>query len=119
MHWRPDMISIRALVRRQHSLAISILVLIAVGDVLCNIQAGISFQGWFAPLSAVLLLLTISGIYVAIRPGPKLAELAAYAAIWIAFTTAGGIQTYLASSASAPLVDSKLIAFDQALGFEW
>lgn len=80
---------------------------------------GLMFTGWRLPILAVLFLLGIAAFYSLLRPVPRLAELAAYGASWIALGLVGSIGTYLASSAAQPLQDEAFAWLDDSLGFNW
>jgi hypothetical protein len=49
----------------------------------------------------------------------RVGEMIRYLALWLAYTLAGSIFTYLLASLCFPLVDSRLDSFDKALGFHW
>jgi hypothetical protein len=88
-------------------------------DVIWSRQANITFSGWPHPAVAVSACILISLFYRKLRYAPSLAEVGAYAALWIAFTTAGSALTYLTASLSRPLADVALSALDARLGFDW
>jgi hypothetical protein len=64
-------------------------------------------------------LVFIWAVYGYLRPRPRLSEMAAYGALWIGFTAAGCVLTYLAASVPRPLIDDTLGGFDLSLGFNW
>jgi hypothetical protein len=123
---RPSASSLSALAERMSpldALAVAAVLSIAVIDV-AWVRLGhlpLSFGGFLGPLSGCALLLAVAAIYATVRVNPRIAEAALFAALWIAFTVAGCIQTYIATAAGAgrPLSDSAFVAFDAALGFDW
>lgn len=70
-------------------------------------------------LAATLLLLAIALLYATLRPRPAIAGMAGHAALWVGFSAAGAVLTYLAATADLPLRDGWLRAADAALGFDW
>jgi hypothetical protein len=92
---------------------------IGIVDVAWSRHIGLSVHGWTWFAAAVAFCVLVSFVYRKLRPAPPIAGLASYAALWIVFTAVGCIFTYLAASASRPLVDGYLITFDHYLGFDW
>jgi PAP2 superfamily protein len=88
-------------------------------DCIWCLRAGVSFTGWARPGFTVTGCGLIWLVYSRIRPRPRLAEFAAYGALWIAFTALGCILTYLAATASRPLLDNVFTGFDSGVGFDW
>lgn len=68
-------------------------------------------------LIACLGLLALSAVYRG-RSG-CVAEMAETAALWIAFSAAGCVLTYLCASDSRPLQDAVISDLDHAAGFDW
>jgi hypothetical protein len=92
---------------------------LALVDLVWDTHVGLTLTGW-APTAATVAFLSLIGLfYGRVRIVPRLAELATYGALWVAFTVFGCILTYLAASVSRPLEDGLFIAADAAIGFEW
>jgi membrane-associated phospholipid phosphatase len=53
------------------------------------------------------------------RNDAKIRDACISVALFIVFSNVGGVLSYLVVSTDAPLVDSTLAAWDQALGFDW
>jgi hypothetical protein len=105
----------------QSGYGILILPILCIGivDVAWSRHIGLTVHGWTWFASAVVFCVLVSFVYRKLRPAPPIARLASYAALWIVFTAVGCIFTYLAASASRPLVDGYLTSFDHYLGFDW
>jgi hypothetical protein len=99
----------------------ALLLILAIGilDWTWSRRIGLGIVGWTPAVIAVTFCLFINAFYSHVRPAPRLAELAAYGALWIGFTSLGCILTYLAASVARPFADSAFIAFDTKLGFDW
>src|SRR3954454_17396555 len=104
---------------KPHSLSVAAVAAMLIVDFLLLIQMHIAFKGWLVPVGAVTLMAIIYVVYSRLRPKPGIPEFAAYAGMWITFTTAGCIQTYIASSMSGSFMDSRFVAWDLAIGFDW
>lgn len=88
-----------------------------VVDLLWSARIGLSIGGWLRSVVAILVLLALSVGYR--RRNGRIADMAESAALWIAFTAAGCVLTYLGATCALPLQDAALSQFDHALGFEW
>ena len=80
-------------------------------------QAGLAIHGVPPPALACLGLLVLSALYR--HRNPCIAASAEAAALWVAFTAAACVLTYLSASFARPLQDAGLAAADSALGFDW
>ncbi|HZR37162.1 MAG TPA: phosphatase PAP2 family protein [Nevskia sp.] len=78
---------------------------------------------WRAELPALagaVLLASLWGVYGRLRRAPRLAELAYLGLVFLLFTNAAAIFSYLLTGLSGlPLHDGRLAAVDRALGFDW
>ena len=95
----------------------SVIGAITAVDLVWGAAAGLSIEGWWKPLVAAALLLSIARLYG--RRSRILADAAHMASLWICFTAAGCVLTYLAATCARPLQDGTLASMDQALGFDW
>jgi ABC-type Mn2+/Zn2+ transport system permease subunit len=95
--------------------------ILAIGamDWIWGRRVGLSIVGWTPTVIALVFCLLIKIVYSRVRPAPRLAELAAFGALWICFTSLGCILTYLAASVSRPFADCAFVTFDSKLGFNW
>jgi hypothetical protein len=92
---------------------------IGIVDLAWSRHIGLTVRGWTWFAAAVAFCVLVSFVYRKLRSAPPIARLASYAVLWIVFTAVGCIFTYLAASASRPLVDGYLNSFDHYLGFDW
>ena len=70
-------------------------------------------------MAVVIFMTAIAAFYRVRRRSTEIADMACYAALWIAFTMAGAIFTYLTATLRLPLRDAELQAVDAWLGFNW
>jgi len=71
-------------------------------------------------LAGAALLALLWGVYGRLRQAPRLAELAQLGLLFLLFTNAAAILSYLLTGLSGlPLHDARLAALDRALGFDW
>ncbi len=81
--------------------------------------AGIGFIGWSSVVLTVGFLAAIGFAYDYTGRNARLADVGNYAALWVAFSAAGSVFTYVVATMRMPLRDVQLSAFDAALGFHW
>ena len=86
-------------------------------DLLWGARIGLSIGGWWKSAIATGFLLVLSSIYRSRSRG--IADSAESAALWIAFTAAGCVLTYLCATCAMPLQDARLAGIDHAVGFDW
>lgn len=101
--------------RRAWTLSIALLLV----DLVTAERAGLVFHSWLSLAPILGFLFGVGFIYGDIRLNSRLAEAANYAAIWVAFSTAGAIFTYVVATLRFPLRDADLARIDLALGFHW
>jgi hypothetical protein len=82
-------------------------------------RAGLTFVGWAKPAYMLGVLFGISFLYSYKGRDRRLSDAADFAALWVAFSLAGAIFTYLAATVRMPLHDAQFAAIDAALGFHW
>ena len=97
-------------------LALVFLVILEVGW--CFLS-GYKFAGFSLALSAVVMMGAISFVYARTGRSRAFAQMAYFAALWIAFTVLGSIFTYLMASLRFPLLDDYFVKSDAAIGFNW
>jgi len=81
--------------------------------------AGITFVGWSSVVYTVSFLAAIGFYYDYSGRNPRLADVGNYAALWVAFSAAGAVFTYVVATLRMPLQDAHLAAIDAALDFHW
>jgi hypothetical protein len=81
------------------------------------LKVGLSHWGPLALASLALLGVTLccrlSGA------GPRIAAIAEWILLWLIFSVAGALLTYLAAAQDGPVYDTRLALADAALGFSW
>jgi hypothetical protein len=82
-------------------------------------RIGIAFVGWMRLGLMLAALLAIGFRYRQAGRDRRLSDAGNYAALWIAFSIAGVIFTYLAATLSMPLRDAEFVAQDAAMRFDW
>lgn len=95
----------------------SIIGAIVAVDLGWSAAAGLSIGGWWRPVLAAAALLFIAWLYQ--HRSRILADTARMGSLWICFTAAGCVLTYLAATCARPLQDGVLAGLDRALGFDW
>ena len=90
---------------------------LAAVDVVWSVSIGLAINGAWRTAALVGGLLAVS---VALRWfSRRLADIVENVALWIAFTAAGCVMTYLCATAAMPLQDMLLSRLDHAMGFDW
>jgi PAP2 superfamily protein len=82
-------------------------------------RADLAFVGWPSFACVLIILLATGFFYGYSGRSRRLSDATHYAALWIAFSAAGIIFTYLAATLAMPLRDAEFVALDAALGFHW
>jgi hypothetical protein len=81
--------------------------------------AGLHFTGWWSVVWTVGFLAGIGFFYQSTGRNARLADVGNYAALWVGFSAAGAIFTYVVATLRMPLWDAQLTALDAAMGFDW
>jgi hypothetical protein len=101
------------------ALAWAVVLLLGAVDVSWANLAGLTFVGWSKVVFTVGFLAAIGFYYDYSGRNTRLADVGNYAALWVAFSAAGAIFTYVAATMRMPLHDAQLARIDAALGFQW
>lgn len=80
---------------------------------------GLSFGHWTLSAILVALLFAVGFFYGSIRRSKPLADMGLYGGLWVLFTFAAAILTYLMATLGFALRDAELAQIDSALGFSW
>jgi hypothetical protein len=88
-----------------------------VTDLLWSSRIGLSIRGWWEPTAAVCVLLALSMAYR--RRSRVIMDMTESAALWVSFSAAGCVLTYLCAACALPLQDAALTGIDHAIGFDW
>jgi len=82
-------------------------------------RVGLAFVGWTRVACILIFLLAVGLLYGFSGRDRRLSDAGNYAALWVAFSAAGAIFTYLAATLAMPLRDTEFVAIDAAMGFHW
>jgi membrane-associated phospholipid phosphatase len=82
-------------------------------------QLGLVFVGWLRVSGILIFLITIGFAYGYSGRSRRLSDASNYAALWVAFSAAGAISTYLVATLVMPLRDAEFVAIDAAMRFHW
>jgi hypothetical protein len=80
---------------------------------------GYRFRDWGISAGGVAALLILATVYGWRDRSAGIANSAYFAAMWVGFTCAGAIFTYLCAGMGYPLLDAAFVRSDAALGFHW
>jgi len=92
---------------------------IAAADAAGAAASDVTVTHTLRPMLASLLLLAVAVAYRLADRNLRIAEMTEAAALWIAFSAAGCVLTYLCARLDWPLRDAALVRLDRALGFDW
>jgi hypothetical protein len=96
------------------------LTLILAGiDLIWAERIGLTFVGWIRVYFILIFLIAVGFIYGYSGRSRRLSDAGNYAALWVAFSAAGAISTYLAATFAMPLRDAEFVAIDSWMGFHW
>src|SRR6266478_5340373 len=101
--------------------ATAALAIVALGllDAVWAYGTGLSFGHWTLSAVLVALLFAVGFFYDSIRRSKPLADMGLYGGLWVVFTFAAAILTYLMATLGFALRDPELAQIDSALGFNW
>jgi hypothetical protein len=88
-------------------------------DLISAERFGLTFVGWLRVSCVLIFLLAVGFIYGYSGRNRRLGDAGNYAALWVAFSAAGAISTYLAATFAMPLRDPQFVALDGWMGFHW
>lgn len=103
-------------VRPTSTLALAVFALLAVDAAGC-IACGFTVTGLLPVVSKIVLLIALSVVYFRFRGDDRSREMAIYVLLWIIFSVAAAVLTYLCASWSLPVRDNIMVAFDRFLHF--
>jgi membrane-associated phospholipid phosphatase len=98
---------------------IATLATITILDIVWATFTGYHFAGMFPSLCGIMVLAFLSLVYGKSGRSAALADMAYFGLLWIVFTIAGAVATYLAAAMDYPLIDTQLQRIDEALYFDW
>jgi len=93
--------------------------IVAFGDFVWCASLGMGLSHWW-PLA--LLAIALFGLMLACRltgVGPRIGATAEWILLWLIFSMAGAVMTYLAAAQDGAVYDNRLALLDAALGFRW
>jgi len=82
-------------------------------------RVGLAFVGWTQVVCTLIVLLAVGFLYGHSGRDRRLSDAGNYNALWLSFSAAGMIFTFLAATFAMPLRDAEFIAIDSAMGFHW
>ncbi len=85
-------------------------------DLIWAERIGLTFVGWSRVYCILIFLLAVGFIYRYSGRDRRLSDAGNYAALWVAFSAAGAISTYLAATFAMPLRDAQFVALDSWMG---
>ncbi|HZT86354.1 MAG TPA: phosphatase PAP2 family protein [Stellaceae bacterium] len=89
-----------------------------IDGVLCA-HLGLSFTHWSRILWVSAAIAAVGVFYRWSGRGPRIAAMAFWVVLWVAFSLDGAILTYAAAAQAGPLRDATFAAIDRSLGFDW
>jgi PAP2 superfamily protein len=93
--------------------------IVSFGDFVWCASLGMGLSHWW-PLA--LLAVALIGLTLACRltgGGPRLGATAEWILLWLIFSVAGAVMTYLAAAQDGAVYDARLALLDAELGFRW
>jgi hypothetical protein len=93
--------------------------IVSFGDFVWCASLGMGLSHWW-PLA--LLAVALVGLTLACRLtgiGPRLGATAEWILLWLIFSVAGAVMTYLAAAQDGAVYDARLALLDAELGFRW
>ncbi len=105
--------------RRNLVLLWAVILILGAIDWIWFTHKGWTFEGWPSIGATIAILLAVGFFYGLTGRNQRLADAGHYAALWVAFSAAGTIFTYLTATWAKPLCDHALVRFDLLLGFDW
>jgi hypothetical protein len=94
-------------------------ILLSIVDFLLCHRLQLSFSNWGHLLLAAAVTGGVALFYRLSGRSSRLANLAQWTLLWVVFTNAGAVLTYIAAACGGPTRDAGLAAIDAALGFDW
>jgi hypothetical protein len=89
--------------------------LIVLTDVLGCWLSGFHVTGTAKPAIEIASLWLLTTLYLRFRSNPRLTEMLSYVVLWLIFSSAAAVLTYLAAAFDLPLRDGAFQAVDRAL----
>ena len=93
--------------------------IVSFGDCVWCARLGMGLSHWW-PLA--LLAVALAGLMLACRlsgVGPRIGATAEWVLLWLIFSVAGAVMTYLAAAQDGAVYDARLALLDAQLGFRW
>lgn len=91
---------------------------LSIVDFLLCRRFGLTFTHW-SPLLVLAILAGVALFYQFSGRSARVAQMAQWTLLWVVFSHAGAILTYLAAACGGRTWDAELVAIDVALGFDW
>jgi hypothetical protein len=91
---------------------------LSIADFLLCRRFGLSFTHW-SPLLLVATLPSVALFYQFSGRSTRVAQMAQWSLLWVVFSHAAAVLTYLAAASGGRTWDAELAGIDAALGFDW
>ena len=98
---------------------VCLLAAMALADVILCRATGLAFTEWGRIVPVCAAIAAIGWFYHRSGRGPRIARMALWIVLWVAFSAAGAVLTYAAAARGGALHDAGFAALDHALGFDW
>jgi hypothetical protein len=105
--------------RMQKSIPLLTLAALGLAQMMWAFTFGYRFTGLASAVLCIAVLAAVALAYGISGRSDSLSNMAYFGMLWIAFSIAGTILTYMATTPGLPLLDEQLTQIDRMLGFHW
>jgi hypothetical protein len=93
--------------------------IVSFGDFVWCASLGMGLSHWWPLALLAVALMTLTLACRLTRIGPRLGATAEWILLWLIFSVAGAVLTYLAAAQDGAIYDARLALADAQLGFRW
>jgi hypothetical protein len=93
--------------------------IVSFGDFVWCASLGMGLSHWWPLALVAVALMTLTLACRLTRIGPRLGATAEWILLWLIFSVAGAVMTYLAAAQDGAVYDARLTLLDAELGFRW
>jgi hypothetical protein len=104
--------------RDPHRVLALVVLAMIVADIAGCVLCGFRVTGVMSTAAQLVLLGCVGGLYFWFRNDARLLEMGIYVALWVCFSFAAAVLTYLGALSPAPLSDGMWAACDRGLHFD-
>jgi hypothetical protein len=105
--------------RMQKSIPLLTLAALGLAQMMWAFTFGYRFAGVASVVLCIAVLAAVALAYGISGRSDSLSHMAYFGMLWIAFSMAGAILTYMATTPGLPLLDEQFTQMDRLLGFDW